>query len=194
MQIHWTGFSGHTRRSAPARVLNLVAVVTLRFNGSTAPTATSGVSTTDKSLGGAVIIEVGSVSANPLTLLGLIPSLEAADARGDAAVRLGVVAPRDFLEVRGERMDVAVEGLPATEWRRLLEVGDGVISVVGVRFSDFLSFPFLFSSHSKCKITFLVAHWEDCSVTRYGELRTNSRSSVCPSQRTTFIDDPVSQC
>ena len=39
---------------APARVLNRVAVTTRRFLGSTAPTATSGVSTTATSLGGAV--------------------------------------------------------------------------------------------------------------------------------------------
>lgn len=45
-----------TRRSAPARVLNLVAVTTLRFKGSTAPTATSGVSTIATSFGGAVRI------------------------------------------------------------------------------------------------------------------------------------------
>jgi hypothetical protein len=45
-----------TRRSAPARELNLVAVTTRRFLGSTAPTATSGVSTTATNFGGAVRI------------------------------------------------------------------------------------------------------------------------------------------
>jgi hypothetical protein len=45
-----------TLRSAPALELNLVAVTTRLFLGSTAPTATSGVSTTAISLGGAVRI------------------------------------------------------------------------------------------------------------------------------------------
>jgi hypothetical protein len=45
-----------TRRSAPALELNLVAVTTLLFLGSTAPTATSGVSTTATIFGGAVKI------------------------------------------------------------------------------------------------------------------------------------------
>ena len=45
-----------TLRSAPALELNLVAVTTRLFLGSTAPTATSGVSTTDTTLGGAVKI------------------------------------------------------------------------------------------------------------------------------------------
>lgn len=45
-----------TLRSAPALVLNLVAVTTLLFLGSTAPTATSGVSTIATSFGGAVKI------------------------------------------------------------------------------------------------------------------------------------------
>lgn len=49
-----------TLRSAPALELNLVAVTTLLFCGSTAPTATSGVSTTATSLGGAV-----SMAARP---------------------------------------------------------------------------------------------------------------------------------
>ena len=43
-----------TVRMEPALLLNLVAVTTLLFLGSTAPTATSGVSTTATSLGGAV--------------------------------------------------------------------------------------------------------------------------------------------
>ena len=43
-----------TARVDPALLLNLVAVTTLLFLGSTAPTATSGVSTTATSLGGAV--------------------------------------------------------------------------------------------------------------------------------------------
>jgi hypothetical protein len=43
-----------TLRSAPARELNLVAVTTRRFLGSTAPTATSGVSMTAINRGGAV--------------------------------------------------------------------------------------------------------------------------------------------
>lgn len=49
-----------TRRSAPARELNLVAVTTRRFLGSTAPTATSGVSIIAISRGGAV-----SMAARP---------------------------------------------------------------------------------------------------------------------------------
>lgn len=43
-----------TLRSAPARELNRVAVTTLRFLGSTEPTATSGVSTIEMTFGGAV--------------------------------------------------------------------------------------------------------------------------------------------
>lgn len=43
-----------TRLSAPALELNRVAVTTRRFLGSTAPTATSGVSTIATNLGGAV--------------------------------------------------------------------------------------------------------------------------------------------
>jgi len=43
-------------RSAPALELNLVAVTTLLFLGSTAPTATSGVSTSATNFGGAVNI------------------------------------------------------------------------------------------------------------------------------------------
>jgi hypothetical protein len=43
-----------TLRSAPALELNLVAVTTRLFLGSTAPTTTSGVSTTATNLGGAV--------------------------------------------------------------------------------------------------------------------------------------------
>jgi hypothetical protein len=46
----------HTLLSAPALELNLVAVTTLLFLGSTAPTATSGVSTIATNLGGAVKI------------------------------------------------------------------------------------------------------------------------------------------
>jgi hypothetical protein len=46
----------HTLLSAPALELNLVAVTTLLFLGSTAPTATSGVSTIAINLGGAVKI------------------------------------------------------------------------------------------------------------------------------------------
>jgi len=46
--------SGRTLRSAPALELKRVAVTTRRFNGSTAPTATSGVSTIAINLGGAV--------------------------------------------------------------------------------------------------------------------------------------------
>jgi len=45
-----------TLLSAPARELKRVAVTTRRLSGSTAPTATSGVSTTATSLGGAVKI------------------------------------------------------------------------------------------------------------------------------------------
>lgn len=45
-----------TRLSAPARELNRVAVTTRRLSGSTAPTATSGVTTMLTSFGGAVKI------------------------------------------------------------------------------------------------------------------------------------------
>ena len=61
-----------TRRSAPALELNLVAVTTLRFLGSTAPTATSGVSTTATNLGGAVKIAARPNSTeNPFAPLGV---------------------------------------------------------------------------------------------------------------------------
>ena len=55
-----------TLRSAPALELNLVAVTTLLFLGSTAPTATSGVTTTATSFGGAVKIAARpNLIANP---------------------------------------------------------------------------------------------------------------------------------
>jgi hypothetical protein len=56
-----------TLRSAPALELNLVAVTTLRFLGSTAPSATSGVSTIATSFGGAVrIVARPNLIAKPL--------------------------------------------------------------------------------------------------------------------------------
>jgi len=69
----------HTLRSAPALELNLVAVTTLRFLGSTAPTATSGVSTTATSLGGAVKIAARpNNTENPLAAPFNVEVVEAA--------------------------------------------------------------------------------------------------------------------
>jgi hypothetical protein len=76
-----------TLRSAPARELNRVAVTTLLFLGSTAPTATSGVSTSPTSLGAAVNIAARPNSIPPPALAdpgltgvpggrGLVPVLE----------------------------------------------------------------------------------------------------------------------
>jgi hypothetical protein len=59
----------HTRRSAPARELNRVAVTTRFFRGSTAPIDTSGVSTIATSFGGAVRIAARpKCAANPFAL------------------------------------------------------------------------------------------------------------------------------
>ena len=64
--------SEHTRLSAPALELNLVAVTTLLFLGSTAPTATSGVSTIATSFGGAVkIVARPNLKGNPAPTLPL---------------------------------------------------------------------------------------------------------------------------
>jgi hypothetical protein len=69
----------HTLRSAPALELNLVAVTTLLFLGSTAPTATSGVSTSATSFGGAV-----KIAARPNLIVN--PSAPAAPVIGDSGV------------------------------------------------------------------------------------------------------------
>lgn len=62
-----------TLRSVPALELNLVAVNTLLFLGSTAPTATSGVSTSATSFGGAVKIAARpNLIGNPSAPIALV--------------------------------------------------------------------------------------------------------------------------
>ncbi len=83
-----------TVRAAPARVLKRVAVMTRFFLGSTAPTATSGVSTTATSFGGAV-----STAARPnRTANG--ESLRAetgVPVRGNPIIDVGVIGPLEML-------------------------------------------------------------------------------------------------
>lgn len=86
-----------TVRAAPARVLKRVAVMTRFFLGSTAPTATSGVSTTATSFGGAV-----STAARPnRTANG--ESLKAetgVPVRGEPIIDVGVMGPLEMLSER----------------------------------------------------------------------------------------------
>ena len=87
----------HTVRVAPARVLNRVAVTTRLFLGSTAPTATSGVSTTATSFGGAV-----RTAARPnRTANGDWPSEETGvPVRGEPVMETGVMGPLEMLRDR----------------------------------------------------------------------------------------------
>ena len=82
---------------APARVLKRVAVTTRRFLGSTAPTATSGVSTTATSLGGAV-----RTAARPnRTAKGDCPVAEmGVPTRGEPIIDTGVMGPVEMLRDR----------------------------------------------------------------------------------------------
>jgi len=92
-------------RSAPALELNLVAVTTLRFRGSTAPTATSGVSTSATIRGGAVRIAARPNRTGKSGVSGV-------PVRGDGLI--GVVG------VRGDRPEPLTLTLS-----RLLEAGVG---------------------------------------------------------------------
>ena len=80
--------------SAPARVLKRVAVMTRFFLGSTAPTATSGVSTTATSLGGAV-----KTAARPKrTAKGDCPVADmGVPTRGEPIIDTGVMGPLEML-------------------------------------------------------------------------------------------------
>ena len=119
-----------TRLSAPARELNRVAVTTRRLSGSTAPTATSGVTTMLTSFGGAVKIvarpkrtgndtgveprgDAGIPGVLARGLQGLIPlTLRRAFDIGPWLVAKGLVG--ELLELL--RMD----------WRRALDTADEV--------------------------------------------------------------------
>jgi hypothetical protein len=106
-----------TLRSAPALELNLVAVTTLLFLGSTAPTATSGVSTTATIFGGAV-----NIAARPnRTGNNGPPGL------GEGLIKpVGVRGPLMFKGVRGvlpETLREVREALPVTLRRPLAIFG-----------------------------------------------------------------------
>lgn len=93
----------HTLRSAPARVLNLVAVVTRLFRGSTAPTATSGVSITARIFGGRIKTDdfFRSFTLRLRFGTGRVPVLADRDTRP-----LWTPDPSDFrLDVNGELVD-----------------------------------------------------------------------------------------
>lgn len=160
-----------TLRSAPARELNLVAVTTRRFLGSTAPTATSGVSTTATSFGGAVRMAAwpkrtakmgAGVPIRERGVRGLV------GVTGSEGRPFAGVAAVDRLErfkdvLRGplrEEVDLAKGfGRPfRAEAGEVSPLGlAGVSTEVGLVTvaSAFVS-P---SVHCKCRITDFVAHW-----------------------------------
>jgi len=139
--------------SAPNLELNRVEVVTLRLRGSTAPTATSGVSTTARILGGDIKAdltlsgEIGDVE--------LIVSLDAAETRGEMGGRVDVLRLSDFRETAGDA-DAGVD-VPGIDVRRFVLFVRGAsvssISMVGLAGEEWLA-----SGHSKWIITFFVAH------------------------------------
>lgn len=163
---------GRTLLSAPARELNRVAVTTRRFKGSTAPTATSGVSTMATSLGGAV-----RIAARRRT--GALPGA-GVPLRGDGLRGVkGVVGVRATLTLsladllRGfplvlvardtRRWGVAtlLVERPRTEpvrvrrgpWLAVRDMGELAVRGPPVTGADSPS------CHWKCNITDLVAHW-----------------------------------
>lgn len=146
-----------TLRSAPALELNRVAVVTRLFNGSTAPTATSGVSITASSFGGRTRT-AGSFRKSLMLMLGLGVGREfvlrdSDDAR-EPALRLDA---RDFRLSRGEFVELESRDVC------FRDVGEAIETSVG---EEARLEPFFLSvaggiggsSHSRCRITFFVAH------------------------------------
>lgn len=130
-------------------------VVTLLFRGSTAPTATSGVSTTASSLGG----KPTNLEAVPLGALDVaMLSRERFEARGDAVV----LTPSDFLEESGEATELTVGERPRDEFRKLLAVGEacesadsGIGDCANRRLLGSVKES---SGHSRWRIRFFVAH------------------------------------
>lgn len=157
-----------TLLSAPLLVLKRVAVATLLLSGSTAPTATSGVSTTARSFGGIANRVLNGVGGAIDIAVEVMLSLDRLSLwRG----RVDVLAASDFLVSGDDALagDVAARDmLPGPiDFRRL---GDGVwnVSVAEAGDGDDGSFddclcPKLESGHSRCMMTFLVAHY----VTRF---------------------------
>ncbi len=109
-------YSKQTRRkaltllSAPARELNLVAVTTLFFFGSTAPMATSGVSTIATNFGGAV-----NIAALP-NLMGNVP------AGVSVLVDVGLI---DVLGVLARVVELILNLLLVVEALETLAINDG---------------------------------------------------------------------
>lgn len=168
-----------TERLAPLRVLNRVAVTTRRFCGSTAPTATSGVSTTPTSFGGAV-----STAARPknsgvpgpgdgLTgVMGVVGLARFSDSRPFAPL---VEAPAELYEFAIElrRPGVAYDVDRVSEARDMDDtvrgagagLSPGVCGVIGramccgLRRLPLVPGCLSSSVHWRCRIMDLVAHY-----------------------------------
>lgn len=141
-----------TRRSAPALELNRVAVATRRFSGSTAPTATSGVSMTERILGGRAARAYAFFKSLALKLgLGVARAFVLSDSL-DAAVTLEA---RDFLPPRGEFVELDRRCLDAVGEGASLGDGARLILLLFSTTGDVVTGE---SSHCKCMMTFFVAH------------------------------------